>query len=1633
MMRALLVALLAAGAAARARAPATGSAPYRRRLTGGAMTELNRLLGELTFNIPDQQFTIVTPTIAVKDIDTTITGLSCTKLGIGALDFRAAKPDEQQVDLAITVSGITAECSCDWSYVYIWDGKGTARAVATAANANRLSTSVTFRSADFSTSLPIMYPPPEVGSCGIDFHFQPMKFDGKNVGGDLVQLFDGTVQDKIEDQLNSIACTSLGDLVPNLLATVIAALNEEIEPLMYFMNLTFARDDALISERQLVDTAECTARSCPFPWLLPSLVQMRQNWIVNMLQLGAVKLNSPSRPSCKPDWQGATRCSGPLVVNDVISFITGGTGSVVIANFFDLFQWNSTIVSGDETFSEEIRIKSLKITGLDTFTRFDTMHVIGNFTVMNALTMEYLGVEVDADVVLRPSADDSSTVVSKHGAISEHVILHTGLRNASVELAGMLAIFKTATEIKLGDMAQHPLGCIFAKVYDANLTFANVTVGGVTHPTFQGFTGVDSLLNGVADAAFLMYEEVAEKILPGAMQTSVRASLNNLTAMYLAAPENLVCPPRPRSASLVYMDFTKENVTLELAWLLNQGIGAENVNIAIGSVTKATSGTNGLYVDDQKLVDSTTTMRDDPKQEFCISCSRIGSIKLQVANLSVSGLDTITAMQILAPTAPHTLHNDLELGTDPQVGVSVDIALRVDGSQLQIDDVFTLSVDLKSIHFLLDILLMIDEGKFWAIPIGSLAEAGPYLSTLAAARPQRLQLDFARVGLSVRCKKCSSPLLREMAANLERESDIEQLTGVTNAFLANLGRHFTQDKKVQLQYEMMLSQYSEEATQMALNKSGCVDLAGPSCKLMASTLACMTDPVYMSRHCRMSCGVCAPPPPAAPPIPETVFGVAVVLAIILGVMALVGCCLPFCSKKTMKLNTRAIVDTRRRSGGDDTDVVASSLRVSLLDSINAPREIPIYAHTKSIFTSPHVSSRVKVLVPLCLCCNIGLFISGHAMMGAAVDLNAQLAGDAVQVNPFVQFSLGKSLSDMYEAEAYFLTVFVGGFSGIWPYTKLLTMLFCWFKPLSPETRGSVLEKLDYAGVWSLIDLFVLVMCMLGYRLHITSPRTLDFVPVDFYVVDLMVSPVWGIYGFMLGVISSIILNYICLHAHRQATRGAAITLRTPSLGEDEAVPAASWIDAGSTDVVGQRAALVGQKERLADHVFEGRGLYYRFTFTKSGRRWIPFLLSLAALLMVIGALVPSFQLKVHGISGVFLDMGDPGASLQEYSLVSSAAKVASQPPRAERCDQTGSCGGGSTGLHTIALVYLCFGLFVPLAVLVVVAVQWQCSLTLKAQKRLFVFHEALSAWSALEVFILSVVIAMFEIGDVSDKIVGDACRGLTDWLGDFVTFGLLDSDDATCFHIVADTNGGMALLVLAAIVSSVSCRVVTKLTREAIIDRERRIAGDDPAQAEEGSSKAPQAGCGEQLMQCCLVALGAVRTWDKSWDSDYAGAPPADKSGAEPRSGAKWFDDIMNSGSANAGASTAALPASSSDGAAAAPAGWVVMEWHNRKYHWNQLTGETRWAQPQPQPEPEPEPQAEQPLPAPTTAAEAAELARQAVELDGAGDPRAAATYRAAADWMGRQDGERFAGKAAEYHARAEELEAAPQRRRAME
>ena len=95
----------------------------------------------------------------------------------------------------------------------------------------------------------------------------------------------------------------------------------------------------------------------------------------------------------------------------------------------------------------------------------------------------------------------------------------------------------------------------------------------------------------------------------------------------------------------------------------------------------------------------------------------------------------------------------------------------------------------------------------------------------------------------------------------------------------------------------------------------------------------------------------------------------------------------------------------------------------------------------------------------------------------------------------------------YNAHAYALVILIGTFSGAWPYLKLITMLYCWLaspSKMAPKRRGQILMFLDTLGKWSLIDVFVLVMCMVSFRLHIISPASLLILPEDFYVVDVQV-------------------------------------------------------------------------------------------------------------------------------------------------------------------------------------------------------------------------------------------------------------------------------------------------------------------------------------------------------------------------------------------------------------------------------------------------------------------------------------------------------------------------------------------------
>eukprot|EP01052_Picozoa_sp_SAG31_P009551 SAG31_NODE_504_length_14762_cov_3.344609_7_plen_572_part_00 len=532
---------------------------------GQTLPSFNSLLARISFNVPDQQFTIITPKVAIDDIDTHLTEISCGKLGIGGMTVKATKKSEQLVTMAFAIDDLTAECKCHFGYKYIWKGSGTAVADATAANHNNLHSTVSFSSDDYRTKLPN----PEastVDACTASVGFQPMKFSGDNLGGDLVKLFDSTVQSHIEKELGTaggIACKQLGTLGPELFSSVVATINEYVEPLLPFMLvkpqlckfLGWFCFDALKDEKAL---------HIPKHELL---IDLEKNYIIKVVGLAMAALNEPASPVCHDTWHGRS-CSGPLVVNQLALTLTGNTGAVEISDFFSLLGLNATLTSDTSIAETNFAVKGLQVSGLDSFQKFKLLAPIGNYTLWHELAMAQLDVLITVEITMKPVNKPGATVGIHTGTLKETVTLRGGLSNTTLSLATMVAIREGLATAKLGDIVQTPLGCIFSEVFAANLTYANVTVQDIVHPQLHGLLSpaLDGLLSGFADTAFLMYEEVLKKVLPGAIQTAVRTDINNLTKTFLSAPAQNICPPRVLPPELTFFDFQKTWLTREVAW-----------------------------------------------------------------------------------------------------------------------------------------------------------------------------------------------------------------------------------------------------------------------------------------------------------------------------------------------------------------------------------------------------------------------------------------------------------------------------------------------------------------------------------------------------------------------------------------------------------------------------------------------------------------------------------------------------------------------------------------------------------------------------------------------------------------------------------------------------------------------------------------------------------------------------------------------------------------------------------------------------------------------------------------------------------------------------------------------------------
>jgi Paraquat-inducible protein A len=428
---------------------------------------------------------------------------------------------------------------------------------------------------------------------------------------------------------------------------------------------------------------------------------------------------------------------------------------------------------------------------------------------------------------------------------------------------------------------------------------------------------------------------------------------------------------------------------------------------------------------------------------------------------------------------------------------------------------------------------------------------------------------------------------------------------------------------------------------------------------------------------------------------------------------------------------------------------------------------------------------VRYGLPYLLVINLFLFFSANMSVGASVYVVLSNPNGAAQLPSLSDFKLTNSVKEMWDAGAYGLSVLIAIFSGIWPYVKLLLMLFSWVSPsklLAPERRGRILRVVDALGKWSLIDSYVLIMMMVSFRVSVGYPYGSTDVALDVYVQAQV-----GFYIFLVATMLSLLLSHVSVASHRLAVE--------PPFPNSKLAP----------------------REALSAHEYGmGKDRDTLLTCTLFGRSTISCVLLVALALLGAGAFMDSFSFVIEGLLGTALRWtGQPVA--RDFSVISLAAHI----PCASYYDYNG------LGVRTLQAVFIMFTLAFPLLHLLSLLLLWLMPLPLRGQYYLFVTMEIVNAWSALDVFVVSIIVSVLELTTFAESVVKD-CGGLNEFMANNFPY----SGYQTCFGVYTELLSGCWMLFCAVVIYTVCTIFCMNLCTKALRERMFRIAHSSTIQGQ---------------------------------------------------------------------------------------------------------------------------------------------------------------------------------------------------------
>jgi hypothetical protein len=619
-----------------------------------------------------------------------------------------------------------------------------------------------------------------------------------------------------------------------------------------------------------------------------------------------------------------------------------------------------------------LRFASASILGLDSFTSFDDLVRISNYTL--ATRAKHSGFTLEINGVFQLSAPNGGA------SLTESFVWSMGVTNVTLTTAILLAIDSNKLgSLPVGSMTNLTgiIPCVASAIYKLQVSSLSIDSLALQAPVISGFKspGLQRVVAQSADAIYAAFDEIATTALSHMIESMVMNTLDGVINSLLNTSD---CQTTNAQQNNTFVDFRNMFLSPQVA----QNYGASgtapygdlsrmikdfvnNQFLAVSPYTNLTGLAEFLIVPmtkQQSGIAGTIVNNDLVNVYKTVNFGHTPlNVQLQASNVRIDNLQSLgDPLFLFVPerNQPFTVNNSIGFGLPPApiiMGGSFLLGLATDTTKIH--DEFVASVEIHSGQALIELWAKISESRLFEFPVQDLLNLDCWLATIPAPT-----LDNYGMRLPGSDPTISVPEIVMAVASMNFTLDCTNCSGLkfnelSRTLATNVGDELATASATELiNYVLALATKESSWIQNTLDR-----------KLVDAPRHCPHSPEYIPNATSLQYDALA-----SVHVPDSSLHYILVLVIAVASLTIF----------VMAITASVHFVVRKRNEHWVRSLTSEqAMAVHMAQQREEEQATAMNDSSLSLFRSQSIPLFVRILVPIIIVANIGLFLSGHFNKG----------------------------------------------------------------------------------------------------------------------------------------------------------------------------------------------------------------------------------------------------------------------------------------------------------------------------------------------------------------------------------------------------------------------------------------------------------------------------------------------------------------------------------------------------------------------------------------------------------------------------------------------------------------------------